>query len=538
MSTSHFVSVIREDLSNARESPLMHTSTHSSAIDSGVASHLLLSSDGTIDFNAELLQNVPSNQRSAMDYGLQDVETYLSSLSSLQDQSEIQDTQPQVIKLLEHILKVLKVDGYSWVKGKEIPRNTGFEAQNQPLMPRVFCPRYSVCDIMLQKIGRGDIIGPIAEVKLDSLLQNDLSALIEKPARQAALYGISFILRVYPMLPADVVTEIFGSQWHFYVPLLSHKSLYMIRIDLNSVYNYAGIIEVQRSIRCFGRDMAVMLSSWVLWAMQVQRSLVEHSTDILQPRARYCWIPPGSVQTMLPHVKASQLIARPSFYNPLYVDQKNKRVYKLYSVWTGNPTMMDSELLRDSELCQGWKDKSSLLSMPWYEGDDLHKRPPSGLSQLKDVLLQLVEQLSRLSQEHKMCHCDIRAANICWKSDDKIVLIDYDLAIRFGVRSLKLQEARDSAPEIRVTERYDMWLLGVMVFQWTTQKFNWQFVINRKQELAIHVSYRELDGSEIVWKEQFTQHSNTIHKIVENCLQLQNNRWSLQDLKFYLHSLN
>ncbi|KAI3644915.1 hypothetical protein MP228_011079 [Amoeboaphelidium protococcarum] len=498
---------------------------------SALAEYLALYQADDVDFSAELLQNVAPNQIQDMQTVLNNVEQYLNSVSTIEDVDEVNDTQPMVIKLQEHIIKMLKVDGYTWAQDIEIPSSTANQVQIDPLTPRVYCPRSSQPDMMLQKIGHEDIIGAVCEIKRDFLLSGPKFSRVEPHARQAALYGISFIQRVYPMLPADTVTRIFGDKWYFYVPLLSHKSLFMICIDLTLACCDCRI-QLRCSERQSGRDMAKMLSSWVLWALQVQQRLVEHSADILQPHARHCWIPPGAVWEAFWKLKASELTARPSFYNPIYIDYENKRVYKLQSFWSGNSDGTNHSILMDKNLCGGWVLSPRSLSMPLYEGGDLHSRPPNGIMQLRDVLLQLVDILCYLIDKHQVCHCDIRAANICWKNDDKIVLIDYDRAARVRAMSYNFH-SRSSL----LDQNYDLWLMGVMILQWTSQNFNREFVLDRRSHVKQFKSYCDLDVGEIVWKEEFAQHSVIVHTIVEHCLQLQQHRWLLQDLKSYLTNM-
>ncbi|KAI3638779.1 hypothetical protein MIR68_003277 [Amoeboaphelidium protococcarum] len=253
----------------------------------------------------------------------------------------------------------------------------------------------------------------------------------------------------------------------------------MIYIDLSEIY--AGNIAVHCSEYFSGHRMAQMLFHWVLWAVRVQDRLIDKNVALLHQRANYCWLPPNLVSVQFREQDASHLSAAPSFYNPIYVDKTNKRV-------------------------------------------------------LKNVSVQLVDILSRLSTKHRRCHCDIRAANICWKDGKAIVLIDYDMSTQQNKSAPKPRQARDRAPDGPVLANQKMWLIGVMILQWTSSNFNWGFVVDRRSTIEERKEWCDLNLDQVAWKSEFAQYSTSIHKIVENCLQLQEHRWGLQDLENYLQT--
>ncbi|KAI3632682.1 hypothetical protein MIR68_009268 [Amoeboaphelidium protococcarum] len=529
------------DLSNARENPEYHSATGGSYIDSSAAASLSVKLVEDIDYLAQLLSVVSYKDEvlQQFDQCIHVTNRVIASLKGLDESSEIQHTQPHVIKILSTVSRQLygADSSYIWNQNQFMPRNTGLKVDGNAFMCRIFVPRDCKPDIMLSQSALARAVGPVVEIKLDHLLQDCNNSRFEKYVRQGALYGLSFIQRVFPMMPSNAVSKIFGPDWYVYVPLLSHQSLYMLRIDLSGVY-ISGDIRVCYSSQQSGIDMAKMLSAWVMWACRVSDFLNEHVDFLMSPCARFCWIPPQSLLKLFPSLNVDHLVARPSFYNPIYVDIVNKAVYKLISVWSANLKGIDNKLLSDPLLCEGWMVERRVLRMPLYESFDLHRCPPQGLNQLIDVLKQLVLILMHLNQVHQMCHCDIRAANVCWKTSKDIVLIDYDLATVIGEFSPKPQKARDSAPDIYVHENHDLWLVGVMILQLTLSNFSWDLVTNRRNKLML--GKRQLDlqlGGRVRWKDAFAAQYAVLTKMAENCLQLHQYRWSLTDLKGFLDKI-
>ncbi|KAI3643941.1 hypothetical protein MP228_010105 [Amoeboaphelidium protococcarum] len=154
-----------------------------------------------------------------------------------------------------------------------------------------------------------------------------------------------------------------------------------------------------------------------------------------------------------------------------------------------------------------------------------------------------------LQEKHRLCHCDIRAPNICWYSENSVTLIDYDLATRIGNSPPKDEEARDNAPEQDIYVNHDLWLLGVMILQLTSANFTWGIITahrdvlvppqeDQDREMApIEPQFHPFDFTQIQWKETFVPYVNQLQIIIEKCLQLHNFRWQLDELKTHLESL-
>ncbi|KAI3635446.1 hypothetical protein MIR68_006084 [Amoeboaphelidium protococcarum] len=236
--------------------------------------------------------------------------SHLLRFSSDNDVQNVQSAAEFVRVELESWTASLRILSYEWKQNVEITRNV--VGQNQSvrdncMMSRVYCPRASIPEFILSKSGK-QVIGPLGEVKLDRELSNKL----DQHIRQAGLYGVSFLQRVFPMLPSRTVTSIFGEEWYVYVPLMSHKSIYILRIDLFDIYK-SGTITIWRSNRFSGAQMAHCLTSWVLWALRVYDQLQDLSLELNQPVAKYCWTPPHLLCRVFPQLDASKLVARPSF---------------------------------------------------------------------------------------------------------------------------------------------------------------------------------------------------------------------------------
>ncbi|KAI3638780.1 hypothetical protein MIR68_003278 [Amoeboaphelidium protococcarum] len=201
-------------LSNAREYAQQHNVSQSSYVSSAVASKLrsrAAESSGNI---TDLGSGLDDQQKVQILNGLPNISGFivneLNKLCNLPDPDEVKDTQPLVKQLLDVVLKVIGRKEYRWVIGKEIPRNLGFVTSTNPLQPRVFCPRSSQPDFMLENTDSTDIIGAHAEVKRDVLLYGKTLYQIQDNVRQTALYAFSYILRVFPMLLPAEIQSIFG----------------------------------------------------------------------------------------------------------------------------------------------------------------------------------------------------------------------------------------------------------------------------------------------------------------------------------------
>ncbi|KAI3632537.1 hypothetical protein MIR68_009643 [Amoeboaphelidium protococcarum] len=547
------------DYVNAREhNPVYLDASGSSFIDIGGA--MAIFDDLEFTCESHLLRFSSDNDVQKVQSAAELVRVELDKLDCLAEDSEVSGTQKYVMTLLQCATNAVKgtSHSYEWKQNVEIARNVVGQSKSvrdNYMMSRVYGPRASNPDFILSKAGK-QVIGPLGEVKLDRELSNKL----DQHTRQAGLYGVSFLQRVFPMLPSRTVTSIFGEEWYVYVPLMSHKSIYMLRIDLFDIYK-SGTITIWRSKRFSGAQMTHCLTSWVLWALRVYDQLQDVSLELNQPVAKYCWTPPHLLCRVFPQVNASKLVACPSFYDPIYIERGDKidknegYVYKLHSGWTANPYPVQYDIITDSFLCNGWIEHDNVLKMPYYELGDLYHNPPRDFKKLLKVLNQVVSILIHLQRNQDSCHCDIRAPNICWKSGDDVTLIDYDLSRSIGSASPKEVNARDNAPDDLIHSNHDVWLLGVMILQLTCENFSWELIINHRTELKaqkarlieekirnnqlapVVLQWHTFDFSSVEWKADFVQHVNQLQFIIEKCLQHHNLRWQLDELNTHLSGL-
>ncbi|KAI3632227.1 hypothetical protein MIR68_009333 [Amoeboaphelidium protococcarum] len=556
------------DYPNAREHAGYQSASGSSCIGSGIAAAIVLCVDLILSGEKHLLRYSSDIDSRRISQLTELMRVKLMDLDQLPQDSDVNNTQEHVKQLLQYATDQVQVtsNSYEWKYNVEMPPSVAGHlkqnVQDSYMMSRIYWPRSSFFNFMLSRAGVESVIGPLAQCKPDS----ELSKKLDQYTQQAGLNGVGFMQRVFPMLSSKDVSSIFGEEWYVYVPLMSHKSLYILRIDLRDIYS-SGKIIIFRSDPLKGAQMARWLTVWITWAIGVYDQLLERVNQLNYPVAQYCWIPPHLLCRVFPQVNPSKLAARPSFYNPIYIemddendkDQKdggiNGYVYKLYSTWTANATLVDSEIVNDKTLCQGWTLKRNVLKMPYYHRGDLYKNPPRDFKQLVDVVLQVLNILMHLQEKHQLCHCDIRAPNICWYTENSVTLIDYDLATIIGNSSPKDKEARDNAPEQDIYVNHDLWLLGVMILQLTSDYFTWRGITTHRDELVRLFKYWKqqqsqnqdrapaepyfypFDFTSVQWKEAFVPYVNQLQIIIEKCLQLHNLRWQMDELKTHLETL-
>ncbi|KAI3644850.1 hypothetical protein MP228_011014 [Amoeboaphelidium protococcarum] len=356
------------DYVNVREHNVYLSGSGSSCVGSAVAAAMVDSNDWTFNFTEHLLRFQSAKQIETVNSAAGVVRVKLDELADMPEDTNEYDTVTNVIKLLQCATDALQGTSHSfeWKRRVEMPRNVVGQSEENELdnytMSRVYWPRISIFDLMLSKSAVDQIIGPLAQVKQNS----ELSQKLEQYTLQAGLFGIGFMQRVFPMLPSHDVTSIFGEEWYVYVPLMSHKSLYIVRIDLCDIYGTGKII-IARSGRLQGVQMANRLTSWVKWAIRVYEQLqtranLQGGSPVLNaPVAQYCWIAPHLLCRIFPNLDHSKLVARPSFYNPIYIDQDQGHVYKLYSFWTANLCPVENEIRKDPFLCDGWYLRGTVL---------------------------------------------------------------------------------------------------------------------------------------------------------------------------------
>ncbi|KAI3643937.1 hypothetical protein MP228_010101 [Amoeboaphelidium protococcarum] len=557
------------DYPNAREHAGYQSASGSSCVGSGIAAAMVLCVDLILSGEKHLLRYSSDIDSKRISQIAELVRVKLMDFDQLPLDSDGNSTQEHVKQLLQYATDQVQVtpNSYEWKYNVEMPPSVaGHQKQNVQdsyMMSRIFWPRSSIFNFMLsRRAGVESVIGPLAQCKPDS----ELSKKLDQYTLQAGLNGIGFLQRVFPMLPSQDISSIFGQEWYVYVPLMSHKSLYILRIDLHDIYS-SGKIIIFRSDPLQGAEMARWLTVWITWAIGVYDQLLKRVNQLNQPVAQYCWIPPYVLSRKFPQVNLFKLVARPSFYNPIYIELNDENdkdsadvkvdgyVYKLYSTWTANSVSVRNKILNDGQLCQGWVFDGAVLKMPYYHRGDLYQTPPHDFKKLVDVVLQVLNILTHLQEKHQLCHCDIRAPNICWYTENSVTLIDYDLASDIGSASPKDRDARDNAPEQVVYVNHDLWLLGVMILQLTSDYFTWDLIVSHRNELVTlfknwkqqqsqnqdrapaEPQFHPFDFTSIEWKETFVPYVNQLQFIIEKCLQLHNRRWQMDELKTHLESL-
>ncbi|KAI3629528.1 hypothetical protein MIR68_012543 [Amoeboaphelidium protococcarum] len=356
------------DYVNVREHNVYPSGSGSSYVGSAVAAAMVDSNDWKFNFTEHLLRFQSAKEIETVNSAAEVVRVKLEELADMPEDTQEYDTVTNVIKLLQCATDALQGISHSfeWKREVEMPRNVVGQSEENKfdnyMMSRVYWPRISIFDLMLPKSDVDQIIGPLAQIKQNS----ELSQKLQQYTLQDGLFGIGFIQRVFPMLPSHDVSCIFGEEWYVYVPLMSHKSLYIVRIDLCDIYGTGKII-IARSGRLQGVQMANRLTSWVKWAIRVYEQLqtranLQGGSPVLNaPVAQYCWIAPHLLCRIFPNLDHSKLVARPSFYNPIYIDQDQGHVYKLYSFWTANLCPVENEIRKDPFLCDGWYLRGTVL---------------------------------------------------------------------------------------------------------------------------------------------------------------------------------
>ncbi|KAI3644504.1 hypothetical protein MP228_010668 [Amoeboaphelidium protococcarum] len=494
--------------------------------------------------------------------------------AKVEDLREIQGAQNLVKYLIESCINLMYLNQVNLTLYKNVElrsRNMSANSVSEltAMTLRVFSPLTSKPDLMLSiKRSEGDqlkpdLVGPLIEVKKDSTLKADYKQSISAQQKspifyQAADYGISFLQRVFPMLSSHNVTAIFGQNWYVYVPLMSHKSMCILRVDATMLAD-GGRFEVMCSDLYQDQDMAKVLCAWLSWAVAVISQLNFRKDDINGLDYKNCWMPPQAIKKVYQHVDVTRLVAHPSYYNPLYVylpeDESQDCVFKLLSFWSNSSNLLAPSFFLQSDLFQSapripdsilqgrqvnkWKMNSFLLQMPFYRRGDLLHQPPSDYAQLINVLLQVINFLIRMKDEFKMAHCDIRPQNICWKSAREIILIDYDLVQILNKHSRKPADAKDSGPDDRVVNNYDLWSVGVLILQLCLEKssFSWLNIVDwRDTARSWHLNVpMAIDfPPTFQWKIQYAPHKDLLQSLVSRCLQPQNFRISLEEMRALL----
>ncbi|KAI3650137.1 hypothetical protein MP228_005008, partial [Amoeboaphelidium protococcarum] len=294
------------DYVNVREHQVRHSATRSSCIESSAAAATVIKGNLLLSGENNLTRYQSDSDVQRADDNTEEVRAQIAEMDPLPEKYEIKHTQQYVKELLKCASKLVKStpNSYKWKGNVEMPRNVvgqKKDVEDFPMMSRIYCPYTNQPDFVLSYIGFDKVVGPLVEVKKES----DLSKQLDKYTRQAGLYGIGFMQRVFPMLESQDVSSIFGQEWYVYVPLMSHKSLYILRVDLRDIYGNGKII-ISRSVRLQGAEMARWLTVWITWAIGVYDQLLKRATLLNEPVAQYCWIPPHLLCREFPQVNPSK----------------------------------------------------------------------------------------------------------------------------------------------------------------------------------------------------------------------------------------
>ncbi|KAI3646180.1 hypothetical protein MP228_009108 [Amoeboaphelidium protococcarum] len=490
---------------------------------------------------------------------------YSDNRTVIARENELDGPQDLVHAILKSCMSEAQLQEWQWFKNSHFDQKS-LEKPLSPLTLRVYGRILAKPDFMLSLrsvIDQVELVGPMVSVKRDfsilsrisnrysaadsqssplpnskrQKIQEDGDVITSKQFEneyvcQATNYGVCFMQRVFPMLSIEQVNKIFGEDWFVYVPLMSHRQLSIVRVDALSIGGNE-CVSAYYTRPCTGRDMAELLNAWFQWAVSVFGQLIEVQDKINANKFISCWISPESIAKACFNdtIDVQKLQPMPSFYNPMYI-YDNEKVFKFYTWWTLNSSGFIEvyHVIKLPDLNLPWRSVRKLIVMPLYYGD-LYSLPPSSASELTCVLKQVVKQLNIIMNALQICHCDLRPQNVCWKTAamEDVVLIDFDLATVTGSRVPKSESARDIGPEDIVGKNHDMWAFGVMVLQLTTlpldgqsrHSFNWDWVINRRDQLRLDPQYLPIENldDQFKFKDVFESHKERLLKLVEMCLQ-------------------
>ncbi|KAI3635818.1 hypothetical protein MIR68_006456 [Amoeboaphelidium protococcarum] len=284
--------------------------------------HASNSSSQPFDITPGQIQGVMTNverfgslRLSEMSLDDRQIATYLGIASDptkdakVEELREVQGAQNLVKYLVESCINLMHLNQLNLTLYKNVElRSRNVSTNSVPevtvMTLSVFSPLTSKPGLMLSIKSEGDqfkpdLVGPLIEVSKDSTLKADYCQSTSSQKSpifyREADYGISFLQRVFPMLSSNNVTAIFGQNWYVYVPLMSHKSMRILRVDATMLAD-GGRFEVMCSDFYQDQDMAKGVCAWLSGAFAVISQLNIRKDDINGLDYQNCWMPPQAIQ--------------------------------------------------------------------------------------------------------------------------------------------------------------------------------------------------------------------------------------------------
>ena len=314
-------------------------------------------------------------------------------------------------------------------------------------------------------------IGLPSEVKKDKDLDKIGTVSNHSYIIQAAVYASWLLLRVFPMLSDEEIETIFPDR-RIYAPLLSHRQLIMVSVEVGLPFLYKGTLTATASEPVYGTDYAALLSKYLLWAKKVATSLRDKSAALMELKPRNCWIKYDLVKSFVKSLNSKELSrylegmkASPSFFNPIFRNEKwYVRIVRTF--WTGN-LKANNVVQENPDLLRDWVETTRLQILPNYGRDVAHDLPRD-TAELKIFALSTLSCLKRLTSR-SFVHGDLRLENIVWKRDEysnpqHVHLIDFDRRMRFR-NSVQQNTATYLPSDYVFSDRYDIYSFGVCILR-------------------------------------------------------------------------
>jgi hypothetical protein len=378
---------------------------------------------------------------------------------------------------------------------------------------------------------------PPVKVKRGSVMRRLVKSFKMSPdataVRQAALYGICFILRVFPMLPDKVLDEVFGPSRMVYVPLMSICEMVLTEIDIASIVR-SGMIRVRITQVLTGEEYARLLCRWVSWSSRISLALSKFIPFLRLRRPINSWVSEREYKKVWSQMPDG-FTPKPSFYNPMWYNQRTGQYVRvIQSYWCGNfGGIRVKELIGFTGLVymKEWKCANGILVMPDY-GQPLSRATFQNEGDFRRILLGIVSML-KILVDCEYVHGDIRPPNIIVGTSG-VRLIDFDLARFIDDDDLGNSPITDSSPpEQSVTSKYDVWGLGITLVR---------LCCTKSTQDSLKDVYIQLQQGENQYLETFHNsiefdyptlpffEPEAVRKLIKGCVNFEEKRWSLVDL--------